>query len=152
MYSTLNGISNKIDKRILIQLLNDEVRPDSNIDLTEETDLIIVRFNQAASDAQEEIDPYLRGRYKFPFDSVPKIVVNLSDDITIYNIYKRRNRDNMPDSILSIKKEVTKQLEQIQKGMLDIGIASEPQKISNEIRTNKTSGDKLFSKHLWDKY
>ena len=138
--------------RTLIQLLNDEVRPDDEIDLQDSADPVVVRFNEAAEESQGEIDPYLRGRYTLPLSTVPKIITTISDSFTIFHIYERRNRENMPESILSTRKEGFKLLEQIQKGMLDIGVTGEPQNLSNEIKTNKTESDRTFNQDMWDKY
>jgi phage gp36-like protein len=151
-YSTIDSVSRKMNQTTLIQLLNDEVRADEEIDLTDPNDLIVVRFNQAADEAQQEIDPSLRFRYTLPFVTVPGIITNLSDNFTIYYIYMRRNREIMPDSIMSIRKEGLNTLDDISKGLIDLGIALEPQNISNEIRTNKTAKDRIFDKNLWTKF
>lgn len=152
MYSSFESVTKKIDQKTLIELLNDEARADVAIDLTDPLDLINIRFNEAAEQSQAEIDPYLRGRYTLPFSDVPKIITSLSDNFTIYHIYERRFRDNMPDSYLSIRKEGLKMLEQIQKGNLDLGVDDEPQSLANEITTNKTSSDKIFNSDMWNKY
>ncbi len=152
MYSTIDSVSKRINQQTLIQLLNDEVRNDNEIDLTDSSDNIVVRFNEAADVAQQEIDANLRGRYTLPLTSVPGIIANLSDSFTIYHCYERRSMENMPDSILSIRKEGLKLLSDINKGLIDIGISTEPQSISNEIKTNKTSSDRMFNSDLWDKY
>lgn len=152
MYSTIDSVSKKIDQKALIQLLNDEVRLDSAIDLNSGLDPVVIRFNEAATTAQGEIDPYLRGRYTLPFNTTPDLILSISDNFTIYHIYMRRYRDKMPDSILSSRKEQFKLLEQIQKGILDLGVASEPQSLSNEIRVNKTASDKIFNPDMWHKF
>ncbi len=152
MYSTIDSVSKKIDQKSLIQLLNDEVRIEGAIDLTSASDPVTIRFNEASEQSQAEIDPYLRGRYTLPFASVPTVIISISDNFTIYHIYERRYRDKMPDSVLSIRKEGLKMLEQIQKGMLDIGVADEPQNLKGEITVNKTASDKIFNSDMWDKY
>lgn len=152
MYSTIDTVTKKINQTTLIQLLNDEVRPEEEINLTDVNDVVVIRFNEAASDAQSEIDSYLRGRYTLPFAVVPKIIASIADSFSIYHCYVRRNRENMPESILTIRKEMFKLLEQIQKGILDIGVSGEPQNISNEITVNKTANDRIFNNELWNKY
>lgn len=89
-YSTLVTVKKKIDLRTLIQLLDDEVRGEDVVDLNDTADLCVVRFQDAADAAQAEIDPYLVGRYTLPFASTPKRIIDLSDELTIYNIHKRR--------------------------------------------------------------
>ena len=151
MYSTLDTVSKKIDQRVLIQLLNDEIRADEEIDLEDSDDLVIARFAQAASEAQAEIDPYLRGRYTLPFTSVPTIIIAISDELTKYNCYKRRGE--VPESINDIYKANIKMLEKIEAGKMDLGVTGEEQNLSNEIKTNKTSSDRMFNDDdVWDKY
>ncbi len=151
MYSTVDTVTKKINQTTLIQLLNDEGRAEADIDLTDSADAATIRFNQAATDAQTIIDPYLRGRYTLPFTTAPDIIVSLSDDMTIYNLYKRRG--DIPDNIQFIKKANDKMLENIMNGKIDIGISTEPQSLKNEINVNKTSSDKIFNDDdVWDKY
>lgn len=149
-YSTIDTVKKKIDLRILLQLLNDDVRPEEEINLNDEADPVVINFNQCADDAQVEIDPYLRGRYKLPLSPVPGLIVSISDEITKYNIYKRRG--NIPEEIMNIKKANDKMLEKIADGKMDIGVSNEPQSLKNEITTNKTAADKYFNKDLWNKF
>jgi phage gp36-like protein len=155
-YSTITSVSKKIDQRTLVQLLNDEVRPEVNseehdaVDLDDPTDPVVVRFEQAAAEAQAEIDPYLVGRYTLPFASIPTLIIAISDEITIYNCYKRRG--NLPENVQNIYKNNVKMLEKISSGMMDLGIAEEPQNLSGEMRTNKTSSNRTFNDDMWEKY
>lgn len=149
-YSTLATVKKKIDERTLIQLLNDEVRPEEDIDLNDTADLVVVRFQDAADAAQAEIDPYLVGRYTLPFSSTPRRVIDISDELTIYNIYKRR--PPLSDDQKDIYKAAVKSLIEISKGNADLGIAAEPQNLSNEITTNKTASDKVFNNDMWNKF
>lgn len=150
MYSTTTTVSKKINQRTLIQLLNDEVRPEDEINLNNSADAVVVRFNQAAAEAQAEIDPYLTGRYTLPFATTPTLIIAISDEITIYNCYKRRGE--IPEQIQNIYKANVKMLEKISSGMMDLGIADEPQNLSNEITTNKTASDRTFNDNMWEKY
>lgn len=149
-YSTITSVTKKINERTLIQLLNDEVRPEDEVDLTDAADVVVVRFNQAAADAQAEIDPYLIGRYTLPFASVPAMVVLISDAITKHNIYKRRG--DVPESDENEYKQNVKMLEKISSGLIDLGVVDEPQNLSNEITTNKTASDRIFNKTTLDKF
>lgn len=149
-YSTLETVKKKIDLRSLLQLLNDEVRDEADIDLEDTADIVVIRFNDAADAAQAEIDPYLVGRYTLPFATTPRRVIDLSDDLTIFNIHKRRG--SVPDDVRKDKDAAVKSLVEISKGNADLGIASEPQNLSNEITTNKTASDKIFNKDLLDRY
>jgi len=149
-YSTLDSVTKKIDQVVLIQLLNDEVRDSSVINLSDPNDLVVQRFEEAASSAQAEIDPYLRGRYTLPLSPVPEIIIDISDDITIYNCHKRRG--DIPEDRTENYKMAVKKLDKIGTGKMDIGVANEPQQISNEIKTNKTASDREFNDDMWSKY
>lgn len=149
-YSTLATIKKKIDERTLIQLLNDEVRPEEDIDLNDTADLVVVRFQDAADAAQAEVDPYLIGRYTLPFATTPRRVIDISDDITKFNIYKRRGE--VPEDVRKDKEAAVKSLIEISKGNADLGIETEPQNLSNEITTNKTASDKIFNSDMWNKF
>ncbi|MGK9477919.1 phage protein Gp36 family protein [Melioribacter sp. OK-6-Me] len=154
-YSTIDNVSKKIDQQILIQLLNDEGRNEAEIDLTDSDDEIVVRFNQIAEEVAEEIDTYLRGRYKLPLSKSSSIIQSISDDRVIYNIKKRRMRDDISASEQNIYDETTKQLIMIQRG--DIVLDADPVSadtvgLAGEIRVNKTASDKIFNSDMWKKY
>ena len=150
-YSTFISVTKKIEQRILVQLLNDEGRSDEEINLQDMSDLVVQRFNQAADEAQAEIDTYLRGRYSLPFASVPTIIIAISDELTKYNCYKRRGE--IPESMDTVYKANIKMLEKIEAGKMDLGISGEEQNLTSEIKTNKTSRDRVFNDDdVWDKY
>jgi len=150
MYSSLESVKKKIDWITLLQLLNDEVRLEEDIDLTNLNDPVIIRFMDGAIAAQNEMDPYLRVKYTIPFQTVPERVIDLSDRLTIINLYRRRGE--LSDKQDSDYKSIVNSLKDISMGKSDLGIASEPQKISNEIKTNKTASDRIFSKDMWNKF
>ncbi|MBI1936664.1 MAG: DUF1320 family protein [Ignavibacteriales bacterium] len=151
-YSTVDGISKKIDQRILIQLLDDESRQQDLIDLTDPADPVVERFSQIANEVAEGINDSLRGRYKLPLSQTSTTIQSISDDMVIYNIKKRRMRDSMPESEQKIFNDSTKQLQQIQRGETTLDLepaAPDTQGISGEIRVNKTASDRYFSDNFW---
>ena len=151
MYSTIDSVTKKIDSKLLIQLLDDENRQDQ-VDLTDPEDACVINFNNAATAAQEEIDPYLRQRYSLPLAIVPTRIKDLSDDITIYNCYKRRDASGIPDSIISIRKDAIATLTKIQKRELDLGIESEAEEPAATFKVNKTAADKIFNNDLMSRF
>lgn len=153
-YSTIDSVKKKIDEKFLIQLLNDENRPADEIDLTSDADLCVVRFNQAASEATDEINPFLRSRYTLPLSTTPAEITAISDDITIHNVYKRRSRENMPESITDIYKNCLKKLQQYQNGtlLLDVERLTDSVGSDSTIKVNKTSTDRIFNSDMWNKY
>ena len=153
MYSTIDSVLKKINKVIFLQLLNDENRLEEDIDLNNSNDLIVQRFNEIAEQSQAEIDPALRSAgITLPLTTIPRLIKDLSDNFIVFHIYERRNRENMPESIMIIRKEGLKTIENISRGTLDVGLTNEPKISKSQILTNKTSSDKIFNKDLMDKY
>jgi phage gp36-like protein len=155
VYSTFESVNSVIDLTILKQLLNDENRQDEDIDLTDPNDPIVTRFNQIVNEVADEIDNSLRGRYKLPLSKTSNTIQSLSDDRVVYNAKKRRLRDSISDSEQKIYTDGTKQLASIRQGdlVLDLEpVSSDTTGISGEIRVNKTEADRIFNKHMWDRY
>jgi len=65
------------------------------IDLASETDSLdaaaLLVITQCISDSDEEIDSYLRNQYDTPIDPVPDLLNKISSELTIVNLYKKRN-------------------------------------------------------------
>ncbi|NJD23140.1 MAG: DUF1320 domain-containing protein [Melioribacter sp.] len=157
MYSTIQTLKNKIDLRQLLQYVNDEKRLDVEIDFENapDTDICVQRVNQAAVEVQEEIDTYLRGRYKLPLATIPYTITMISDDRVIYNLKKRRFRNDITESEQKIFDQSTKQLQLIQRGemILDIEkVSSTEATTDGQIYTNKTASDKIFTKDLMTRF
>lgn len=150
-YCTIQDILKDIDQTQLIYLLNDEKRAPVDVDLTDEDDACTIRANEIIIDADEEINGYLRKRYTLPFTSVPTIIKRLSKEISIRNIKRRRHRDDLSDSEETAYRNVVKTLENIQKGMIDIGV-EESYPAEGEFVVNKTEDDRVFPKTLLDLY
>lgn len=152
-YSTFTELINDIPQETLIQLTNDEERPpkseedeEEGYDLEDEEDVIVQRINKAIEDADREIDSYLNGNYDVPLNEVPARINKLSRLIAKYNLFSRRTLE-MPDNLINQYKLSIKDLEKIQEGIIDIGITKNGVEIEvSTFRTNKTSGDRLFSK------
>jgi phage gp36-like protein len=154
-YSTINSVSKKVDQSFFLQFLNDENRHEEEIDLEDETDALVNRFNQIANEVADEIDNFLRGRYKLPLTQTSTTIQSLSDDRTIYNVKKRRLRENMPESEQKIFDATTKTLQLIEAGK--IALAIEPltegsTNLSGEINTNKSESDRIFNSDMWSRY
>lgn len=164
MYCTINDILNDLDRGTLLMLVNDENRltempeledgeeePDV-VDLADADDLCSVRITEQINSAGDEIDGYLRSRYPLPLITVPNLIKTICTEISIYNLYKRRHRLEMPDSIMSIYKSAVQKLKDIQKEIIDPGITVEEDAIVAKITVNKTDSDKLFSKDNLDRF
>ncbi|MDD5212411.1 MAG: DUF1320 domain-containing protein [Sulfuricurvum sp.] len=80
-------------------------------------------------------------------DPVPELIRQISVELSIYHLFKRRFASNMPDSIEKEYSHAMDLLKQIQSGKLSIGsTATEQTAPSRHYKTNKTSADRLFGK------
>lgn len=143
MYCTLDDIKKQVQETTLIEITDDTMSGQINEEVVNETILY----------AETLIDGYLRGRYTIPLQSVPEIVRVLATDLSIYRLYSRRFHTDMPDSINDKYKNSIKLLEQIQKGIVSLGIeniGTAPK--LGEYRVNKTYQDKVFTKEVLDAY
>ncbi len=147
-YSTIETLSKKIDQRKLVDYVNDEQRPDTEIELESEEDICVVRINQVCTEVAEEIDNSLRGRYKLPLTTIPGTIQTISDDRVIYNLKLRRHRDDMSETEMKIYSDSTKRLQRIQEGkeLLDLELKN-AEAGAGQIFTNKKSRSE-FSKLL----
>jgi len=151
MYSTITEILKDISQDELLRLTNDENSELDEIDLTDEDDVCAVRVVEQIRSADEEIDGYLRSRYTLPFTTTPGRLLSISKDIAIYNLYKRRFRLELPESIVTIYNKRVSELEKIQRGIINLDIPSEDAPES-EIVINKSYADRLFPKETLDLY
>lgn len=135
-YCTLADIVNQIPEANIIQLTDDE-----RIGAVNQT-----RVNMAISTASSLIDGYLRGRYTLPLATVPELIRTIAIDIVIYRLYERRLELNMPEAMSDRYKNAVKLLEQIQKGLIKLGIESKTGPGQGHYKTNKTSNDRIFNK------
>lgn len=142
MYCTIDDILKYHSEASLIQLSDDT-------DAQAEINKTVV--NGAISDAAEFIDGFLRSRYALPFVTAPKLLVKLAVDVSIYYLHQRRGVE-MPKTIDDAYKNAVKTLEQIQKGLLNIGAEASAGRAPGDFRCNKTSDDRVFGKDLLKLY
>lgn len=149
MYCQIEDIQKQVSKDALIQLTDDNQLG--------HIDSIIVE--EAILYSETLINGYLRGRYTLPIINVglgsdsPDILKILAVDLSIYRLYSRRFQTDTPDSISEKYKNSIKILEQIQKGIISLGIetaGTAPE--LGEYRTNKLFQDRTFSKQLLKDY
>ena len=141
MYCTLDDIKKQVQETTLIEITDDNLSGQINTDVVNETILY----------ADTLIDGYLRGRYTLPLQTLPEIVKVIAIDLAIYRLYSRRFHTDMPESIKDKYKNSIKLLEQIQKGIISLGIETvgiAPE--LGEYRTNKTYRDRIFRQELLD--
>lgn len=138
-----------IDQTILEKYLS----RDELIRLTDDEnvgDVSAERLQEAINAASNEFDNYVREIYdigSFP-SPLPNQLTQIICDITIYNLYKRRYRLDMPESIVNIYNLAISQLSKIAKGELQVDL---PKKTTaGFIKINKTEVDRIFNKSTLD--
>lgn len=147
MYCSIEDISKDLSLDVIIRLVNDENLSPDTIDLTDEDSPPVLRITEQIKAASTEIDGYIRSRYTVPMLPIPDRVKHICKDISIYNLYKRRFRLEMPESLVSIYKQRTSELEKIQKGIINLDV-QEPPSGSGQFVINKTSNDRVFGKDV----
>lgn len=142
-YCTLDDLKDQIPETNIIQLTDDE-----GLGVVNQS-----RVDKAITTADSVIDGYLRGRYTLPLSTVPELVKTIAIDITVYKLYERRLELEMPEAMSNRYKNATKLLDQIQKGLVKLGIESpDTGPGQGNYKTNKTAEDRTFNKSVLDKF
>lgn len=134
-YCTLEDIKKAIPEENLIQTTDDEGFGVVNVE----------RVDEAINSADQLIDGYLRGRYTLPLNPIPGLIKKLSIDLAIFYVYSRRFELEMPQTMTDRFKNAVKILEQIQKGVIKLGIETEQSPGQGYYKTNKSKEDKIFN-------
>jgi len=137
-------------------LTNDIISEKELIDLTDDDGLGTVnttRVAAARSRIDELIDGHLRaGGYTLPLASTPPMLKSISLDGTVYYLWERKKKHNMPEGMKDKLKAVMALLMRIQKRQILIGADEAVEKAGGNYKTNKTSDDKMFPKEKLDSY
>lgn len=141
-YCTIEDIETHVSTSTLIQLTSDYEQ--------DEIDRVVAE--EAIIYSSTLIDGYLRGRYNLPLDTRFPLLRIVSIDLSIYRLYSRRMRNEMPEVIEANYKNAIKILQDIQKGAIsleteeDISLSLS----SGNYKTNKTYRDRLFRKIMYE--
>lgn len=139
-YCTIEDIETQTSTPTLIQLTSDDGQEAVNRVVAQEAILY----------SSTLIDGYLRGRYSLPLDIRFPLLRVLAIDLSIYRLYARRMRDEMPEVIETAYKNAIATLKDIQKGVISLQSENDLFESSGfnveEYRTNKTAIDRLFGK------
>ncbi|MBP5202297.1 DUF1320 domain-containing protein [bacterium] len=110
---------------------------------------------EAISKADALIDSYIGGRYRVPLSSVPLVIGDISAQLAIYFLWERRQRQNMPASLMEIYKNLIARLKQISEGVISLPaavIGTGSASGSGPAYCNKTKADRLFPPEVLGKY
>ncbi len=127
-YCTLDEVKNQVDELRLVQLTDDE-----GAGAVSE-----IRVTQAIQDADDEIDGYLGVRMKVPLVPVPEAVRRLAVDITVYNLYSRREK--IPEHRSERYKNAVRFLEGIAAGKISLGV-SDPEGTPLDVNRTETADE-----------
>jgi phage gp36-like protein len=165
LYCTINDIKDFIDVNIIIELAGDSKRETEDIDLTwppvdseAPLDPILINVNKAIKAADEEIDTGLGSRYITPFNPIPDRVNTFSTELAIYQLFLRRRRQNLDESLVTRYKQIKEEIKKLGEGYGKLEGAklvndtSAAASGTGEYRGNKTANDKIFTKNLLKKY
>lgn len=106
--------------------------------------------SDAITQADAEIDSYLGVRYSLPLSSTPEVIKNLSVDITIYNLYCRR--DLCPDIRLKRYQAAIRWLENLAKGLVELNIDGVEVSAGAQTTMDVDCQDRVFSRELLEDY
>ena len=108
---------------------------------------IIPIIEEAIGDADGEIDGYLMKRYTVPLSPPSKVINKFSKDIAVYNLFSRAGIDEgeKEKNYLNRYKAAVRFLENVAKGVIDIGISDTSQKANTGFSMNSNS--RLFSRN-----
>lgn len=117
-YTSRSALESAIGASTVLDLVDDE--HGSVMGATQEA-----RVTAALALADDEINGYCRARYTVPFSTTPPMVELIAIDLACWHLYRRRHYAfGMPEAITANYERRLKQLEAINKGLLDVG--SEP--------------------------
>ena len=145
-YCTIEDIETQTSTPTLIQLSSDNGQ--------EEVNRVVVE--EAIIYSSTLIDGYLRGRYSLPLDAHFPLLRILAIDLSIYRLYSRRMRNEMPEVIQTNYDNAISTLRDIQKGVITLQSENDTLESSGfnaeEYKTNKNILDKLFGKQKLSEY
>ena len=146
MYCTLDDIEKHTSTPTLILLTSDDGQ--------EIVDKTVVEEALLYSSAL--IDGYLRGRYSLPLDICFPLLRVLAVDLSVYRLYSRRMRNEMPEVIETAYKNAIATLRDIQKGVISLQSENDSLEVAGfnaeEYKSNKSIIDKLFNKERMLEY
>ena len=145
-YCTIEDIETQTSTPTLIQLTSDDGQEAVNR----------VVALEAVLYSSTLIDGYLRGRYSLPLNTHFPLLRILAIDISIYRLYARRMRNEMPEVIETSYKNAIATLRDIQKGVISLQSENDTFESAGfnaeEYKSNKSIIDKLFNKERMLEY
>lgn len=152
LYSNNSDLTDSIDQKVIMQLVDDEgINLNSIAELQEVAgteyhtyaavaQLQLQRIEKARVRANELIKTWLRGHIP---DEGNDTLKHTEVDLTIYYLYSRRMRADMPDGISEGYKRSIDTLRELQKGITKA--ADNTKTATAKMKSNKSAGDRIFT-------
>jgi len=105
---------------------------------------------EAIATADGDIDGYLQERYTLPLSSTPEIVKNISVDLSIYNLYSRRDIDNPVRTARNTA--ALKKLTDIAKGVISLGLTTPESETGGSIQSTTEDTDRIFDSDTMENF
>ena len=141
-YCTIEDIETYVSTSTLIQLTSDYEQ--------DEVDRVVAE--EAIIYSSTLIDGYLRGRYTLPLDARFPLLRIIAIDLSVYRLYSRRMRDDMPEVIEASYKNAIKILQDIQKGAISLETENDTSISAQDAgyKTNKSYRDSIFRRVMYE--
>lgn len=141
-YCTIDDIETYVSTSTLVQLTSDYEQDEIDRAVAEEAIIY----------SSTLIDGYLRGRYTLPLDARFPLLRIVAIDLSVYRLYSRRMRDDMPEVIETNYKNAIKILQDIQKGSISLETNTDTNLplSSVDYKTNKSYRDRIFRKVMYE--
>lgn len=143
-YCEIKDVISMIKEDMINSIIGNEYIEDED----EQMKKINALAETAISDADAEINGYLVKRYNVPFSSIPAVINKFSKDIAVYNLVSRAGIDEgeREKTILNRYNAAIKYLENVAKGIVDIGVKDNSATESAKIGFAMSSSNRIFSR------
>ncbi len=146
MYAKVDDVRSSIQTSAINTIIKNELIKDP----AEQELKVVEIIERAIVDASSEIDGYLNKRYSTPLGNVPNVISKICKDIALYNIFLRIGikQGSAEESYYNQYKQDIKYLENVAKGLIDIGVSTVEQSgTSNNIGDFRVNSNKrMFSR------
>lgn len=134
-YSTQADLADAVTEQRLIQLTDDESVGTIND----------ARVVKAIAAADALIDSYIRGNHTVPLNPTTDRIRQVSVDIAVYFLYKRRREMEMPDDLVKDYDRQISFLRDVQSGKVLLDTPTASPNTGGMFKSNKTAESRVFS-------
>jgi phage gp36-like protein len=131
-YCTIDELKNKYTEQKIIELSSEGEAVDNDV------------INECIADADAEINGYVQKVYSTPLDPIPRLIKKLSLNLTIANLYERRNIDD--EAISKLKNNAVQLLNRISKKSVSLGLKDDNDTSIQSSSILITSKPRIFSR------